>query len=72
MIKNQEPRATMVGAAPKMTPANTMSSRLTKLPGAVLRVLAGPPMTERQRYDRDVAEARIKNYVRLSGWEHFR
>lgn len=32
-------------------------AHMAKLPGAIARLMAGPPMSERDRYSRDVAEA---------------
>ena len=73
MIKNQQPKAPIVGAAPKMKPAKHMSTRMTKLPGAILRLIVGPPMSERDRYNRDVAEARGRDLVGPTGsWAQFR
>ena len=43
--------------------------RITKLPGAIARLMAGPPMSERQRYNRNVAEVRARSYEGLaSAW----
>ena len=38
--------------------ANNIMARLTTLPGSIARLLAGPPMTERERYEYAVAESR--------------
>ena len=67
MIKNQEIKARIAGAAPKVKPAKNISTRITKLPSAILQIIAGPPMSERDRYNRDVAEARAKTYPGLAG-----
>ena len=36
-------------------------AHMTKLPRAIARLMTGPRMSERDRYDRDVAEARVRS-----------
>ncbi len=49
--------------------ATNILARITKLPGAIARLMAGPPTSERERYNQTVAEARARSFEGLaSSW----
>ena len=57
------------GSANGLDRAKNILARFTKLPGAVAHLVAGPPMSERERYKQKVAEARARNLEGLvGGW----
>lgn len=57
------------GTANESNPVKNILARITKLHGAVTHLLAGPPMSERERYKQTVVEARARNLEGLaSAW----
>ena len=56
-----------IGPAYGSNLAKNILARITKLPGAMARLVAGPPMSERERYNQTVAEARARNLEVLAG-----
>ena len=57
----QDPGATGAAPAHEMNSAGNIFAQMTKLPGAITRFLAGPPMSERTRFRQNVAEARARS-----------
>ena len=58
-----------IGTAYKSDLARNILARMKKLPGAVGHLIAGPPMSEKERYNQKVAEARARNLEGLaSAW----
>ena len=55
-----------LGTANESNPAKIFLARITKLPEAMARLVAGPPMSERERYKQTVVEARAKNLEGLA------
>ena len=56
-----------IGSANGLDRAKNILARFAKLHGAVTHLLAGPPMSERERYKQRVAEARARNLEGLAG-----
>ena len=57
------------GPAKDVNLAKNIWARTAKLPGAIARLVAGPPMSERERYHRNVAEVRGRTLEGLpSAW----
>ena len=48
-------------------PTTNALTRLTMLSKAISRMVAGPPMSDRGRYNQNVTEARTRNFVTLAG-----
>jgi hypothetical protein len=67
MSGKQAPKATRVGSAQRLNLAKSILPRTTKLPGVIARLIAGPPMSERERYNRNVVEARAMAFGGLGG-----
>ena len=56
-----------IGSADGLDRAKNILARFAKLHGAVTHLLAGPPMSERERYKQTVVEARARNLEGLAG-----
>ena len=66
MNRNRGPQAIKVRSAQEWIFIKKLLAQTTELPQAMLRLLAGPPMTERERFNRNVAEARSRtDWLRL-------
>lgn len=61
MIKEQEPRVIKFGPANGSAITRNISVGLVKLPGAIARLIAGPPMTDQSKFKQELAEARARN-----------
>ena len=54
-------------------PTTSPVTRMTMLRKAIARMVAGPPMSERERYNQTVVEARARNLEGVaSAWFHSR
>ena len=60
MIKVQETGVMKVEPANGSTFPKNISAAFVKLPGAIARLMAGPPMTDRLRFKQNLAEARAR------------
>ena len=58
--------AMTTGTANELNLAKNILARITKLPGAMARLVAGPPISERERYNQTVAESRARNLEGLA------
>ena len=58
MNTNQDTGAIGTGAVRRSDPTGNIFAQIMKLPGAVGRLIAGPPMSDRDRFKQNVAEAR--------------
>ena len=57
------------GSANELSLAKNILARITKLPGAMAGMVAGPSMSERARYSQKLAETRVSNLEGLaSAW----
>ena len=59
MNRREGPTSIRVGTADEQSFAKFLLSRAAGIPEAMVRFMAGPPMTEQERFKRQVAEARI-------------
>ena len=67
--QSEIPAEIRIGSAYELNLAKNILARITQLPGAIARLLAGPPMSERERYNQTVAEARWRTLEGLtSAW----
>ena len=58
-----------IGSANELNLARNIFARVTKLPAAIAHLVAGPPMSEKERCNQRVAEARARNLEGLaSAW----
>ena len=55
-----------IGSANGLDRAKNILARFAKLHGAVTHLLAGPPMSERERYNHKVVEARARHIEGLA------
>lgn len=62
------------GLANELRLAMEILARITKLPGAIARLMAGPSMSERERFNYAATDARARSLRVLasSGWIRFR
>ena len=58
MNKKQGTNVARVESENRPVSTKNIPAHMAKLPGAIARLMAGPPMSERDRYDRDLADAR--------------
>lgn len=56
----QEPESTNAELDRELNPAVNIFTRVMTLPGAIARLVAGPPMTERERFNYNLAVARTR------------
>ena len=61
MIKVQETGVMKVEPANGSTFTKNISEGFVKLPRAIARLIAGPPMTDHLRFKQNLAEARARN-----------
>ena len=57
-----------IGSAYELNLARKILARISKLPGAIVRLLAGPPMSEWERYNQAVAEVQVRTAGLTSAW----
>ena len=58
-----------IGPAYDLNLAKRILAQISKVPGAIARLLAGPPMSEWERYNQAVAEVRVRSLAGLtSAW----
>ena len=60
MSGREGPRSIRVGTANEQRFAKFLLAQAVGLPEAMVRIMAGPPMTEQERFSQKVAEARIR------------
>jgi len=61
--------AKRIESANELNLAETILARITKLSGAIARLVTGPPMSEQERYKQTVAEVRARALEGLaSAW----
>ena len=66
MSGREGPRSIRVGTVGEQSFAKFLLAQAVGFPEAMVRFMAGPPMTERERFKHNVAEARIKSdWLRL-------
>ena len=61
MNRTHGPNVTRVESVKQSVISNNIPAGIAKLPGAIARLIAGPPMSERDRFQHDVAEARARS-----------
>ena len=60
MRERQGPSSIRVGTASEQKFAKFLLAQTKAIPDALVRFMAGPPMTEQERFHHKVAEARIR------------
>ncbi len=60
MNERQGPSSIRVGTASEQRFAKFLLAQTKAIPDALVRFMAGPPMTERERFHYKAAEARIR------------
>ena len=60
MSETQGPRSIRVGTTSEQSFAKFLLAQTVAIPDALVRFMAGPPMTERERFRHKAAEARIR------------
>ena len=60
MSGREGPTSIRVGTVGEQNFAKFLLSQAAGIPEAMVRFMAGPPMTERERFKRQVAEARVR------------
>ena len=60
MNETQGPRSIRVGTAGEQKFAKFLLAQTKGIPDALVRFMAGPPMTEQERFHHMAAEARIR------------
>ncbi len=62
-----------IGPADDLNLAKNILARVRKIPGAIARLMAGPPRSERERFNYEVTAARARAIEGISsGWIRFR
>ncbi len=62
-----------IGPADDLNLAKNILARVRKIPGAIARLMAGPPRSERERFNHEVTAARARTIEGISsGWILFR
>ena len=61
MNQKQGPTVTRAESANRSVFTNEIPARVAKLPGAIARLMTGPPMSERERFQRNLLEARTRS-----------
>ena len=67
MNERKGPSSIGVGTVNERKFAMFLLTRAVEIPEAVVRFMAGPPMTERERFKQQVTEARIR-----TDWQRLR
>lgn len=57
----QRPNVAQVESANHLVFDKAIFTRMAKLPGAIVRLMGGPPTTERQRFRQNALEARTRS-----------
>ena len=66
MNKQQGPNVTRAESGNRSVFTKEIPARVVKIPGAIARLIAGPPMSERDWFKQNVAEARTRSdWLRL-------
>ncbi len=60
MSESRGPSSIRVGTASEQKFAKFLLAQTKAIPDALVRFMAGPPMTERERFHHKAAEARIR------------
>ena len=60
MSGREGPRSIRVGTVNEQRFAKFLLAQAVGLPEAMVRIMAGPPMTEQERFKRQVTEARTR------------
>ncbi len=60
MSERQGPSSIRVGTASEQKFAKFLLAQTKAIPDALVHFMAGPPMTEQERFHRKVADARIR------------
>jgi len=61
MNKKQETNVARVESVNRPVFTKNIPAQMAKLPGAIARLIAGPPMTDHLRFKQNLAEARARN-----------
>ena len=61
MITREGPSSIRVGTVNERKFAKFLLTQAAAIPEAMVRIMAGPPMTERERFNYNIAEARIRS-----------
>ncbi len=61
MNGREGPTSIRVGTASEQSFAKFLLTQAVGIPEAMVRFMAGPPMTDRERFNRNVAEARTRS-----------
>ena len=61
MSRREGPNSIRVGTVGEQSFAKFLLTQAVGIPEAMVRFMAGPPMTERERFNRNVAEARTSS-----------
>ena len=67
MSGREGPSSIRVGTANEQRFAKFLLSQAAGIPEAMVRFMAGPPMTEQERFKRQVTEARVR-----TDWQRLR